>query len=200
MPRRLIDQTAARLPPVHAKAMPSAREGQAVRPEDVESWLADLGLVPLQRADREVVTAWDVDLDGRRRFDLRTTLILDPPLGLICWAHLAPPIGDGLRKAYRLLLGWNDDFPFAKFSIAADGRPILAVELPSRYVDRDELGLALCRIVGIADRLLEQTAAWLWIGGRLPAGYSDRTSRNPELLARYAAQLPELFDPEPSKS
>jgi hypothetical protein len=180
---------------VHAEATQGAKQAPAVRPADVEGWLSELGLVPLQRADREGVTAWDVDLDGRRRFDLRTTLILDPALGLICWAHLAPPVGDGLRKAYRLLLGWNDDFPFAKFSIAADGRPILAVELPSRYLDRDELGLALCRIVGIADRLLEQTAGWLWIGGRLPAGYADRTPRNPELLARHAAQLPELFEP-----
>jgi hypothetical protein len=165
-----------------------------VGPADVESWLADLGLTPLQRADREGIVAWDVDLDGRRRFDLRITLIHDPALGLICWAHLAPPIGDGLRKAYRQLLQWNDEFPFAKFSIAADGRPILAVELPTRFLDQHELGLALCRIVGIADRLLDQTAGWLWIGGRLPAGYADRTSRNPELLARHAAELPELFE------
>jgi hypothetical protein len=165
------------------------------RPEDVERWLGELGLVPLQRADREGITAWDLDLDGRRRFDLRITLILDPALGLICWAHLAPPLGDGLRKAYRLLLQWNDDFPFAKFSIATDGRPILAVELPGRFLDRDELGLGLCRIVGIADRLLDQIASWLWIGGRLPPGYGDRTPRNSALIARYARALPELLGP-----
>jgi hypothetical protein len=117
----------------------------AVRAEDIERWLGDLGLEPLQRAEREGITAWDIDLDGRRRFDLRTTLILDPALGLICWAHLAPPIGDGLRKAYRLLLQWNDEFPFAKFSLAADGRPVLAVELPGRFLDQKELGLALAR-------------------------------------------------------
>ena len=179
--------TPARLPRVQAATT-------AARPEDVERWLGELDLVPLQRVDREGITAWDLDLDGRRRFDLRTTLILDPALGLICWAHLAPPIGDGLRKAYRLLLQWNDDFPFAKFSIAADGRPILAVELPGRFLDREELGLALCRIVGIADRLLDQSAGWLWIGGRPPAGYAERTSRNPGLLTRYAGRLPELFE------
>jgi hypothetical protein len=165
-----------------------------VRPDDVERWLAQLALTPLQRADRDGVTAWDLDLDGRRRFDLRTTLILDPALGLICWAHLAPPLGDGLRRAYRLLLQWNDDFPFAKFSIAADGRPILAVELPERFVDAGELGLALARIVGIADRLFDQTAGWLWIGGRVPAAYASRTPRNAELLTRYGPRLPELFE------
>jgi hypothetical protein len=164
-------------------------------PDDIERWLVDLGLAPLERSDRDGITAWDLDVDGRRRFDLRITVILDPSLGLICWAHLAPPLGDGLRKAYRLLLTWNDDFPFAKFSIAADRRPILAVEIPVRFLDQDEVGLALCRIVGIADSLLDQTAGWLWIGGRIPAGYAERTRRNPGLLERHAAQLPELFTP-----
>jgi len=163
-------------------------------PVDIERWLADLGLTPLARTDRDGITAWDLDLDGRRRLDLRITLILDPGLGLICWAHLAPPLGDGLRKAYRTLLQWNDDFPFAKFSIAEDGRPILAVELPARRLDGDELGLALCRIVGIADRVLEGTASWLWIGGRIPVGYGQRPGRNAGLIARHEAQLPELFE------
>lgn len=162
-------------------------------PADLERWLADLGLTPLHRSDRDGITAWDLDLDGRRRFDLRVTVILDPDQGLICWAHLAPPLGDSLRKAYRLLLTWNDDYPFAKFSIAEDGRPILAVEIPARFLDADELGLALCRIVGIADRLLEHTAGWLWIGSRMPAGYADRAGRNPDLIARHAGRLPELF-------
>jgi hypothetical protein len=167
--------------------------GRTAGAADVERWLAELGLAPHQRAERDGITAWDLDLDGRRRFDLRTTLILDPALGLICWAHLAPPLGDSLRKAYRTLLAWNDDFPFAKLAVAEDGRPILSVEIAARHLDAEELGLALCRIVGIADRLLEQTAGWLWIGGRLPAGYADRTGRNPGLIELYANQLPELF-------
>src|SRR5829696_211381 len=123
--------------------MPSANRGApSVRPADVEAWFAELGLDPLERADRSSVTSWDLVLDGRRRFDLRVTVILDPTLGLICWAHYAPPIGDLYRKSYRKLLRWNDEFPFAKFSLAEDERPILAAELPVRSVSRDELGLA----------------------------------------------------------
>jgi len=160
----------------------------------VEAWLVELGVPPGPRVERDGVTAWDIVLDGRRRRDLQMTLILDPGLGLIAWAHLAPPIGDGLRKAYRSLLRWNDEFPLAKFSIADDGRPILAVELPARWLDADELGLALARVAGIADRLFDETRAWLWIGGRVPDGYADRAGRTDELLDRFAARLPELFE------
>ena len=173
--------------------MPVHDAAHAIGPSDVEGWLAELGLVPDERIDREGATAWDLGLDGSRRFDLRTTLILDPAVGLICWAHLAPPIGDGLRKAYRSLLRWNDEFPFVKFSIAEDGRPTLAAELAFATLDRDALGLALARLVGVADQLLEECAGWLWIGGRIPAGYADRTGRNGALLDRYRAQLPELL-------
>lgn len=160
----------------------------------VEGWLADLGILPGPRADRDGVAAWDVTIDGRVRLDLRTTIILDPALGLIIWAHLAPPLGDGLRKAYRALLRWNDDYPFAKFSIADDGRPILTVELPLRWLDADEFGLALARVAGIADRLFEETRGWVWIGGHVPAGYRTRVRRPDALLERFADRLPELFE------
>lgn len=161
----------------------------------VESWLrelAALGLEAGERAEREGIAAWDMTLDGRKRRDLRTTLILDPALGLIVWAHLAPPLGDGLRKAYRTLLRWNDEFPLAKFSVADDGRPILSAEVPARWVDADELGLALARIAGVADRIFEDTRGWLWIGGRVPDGYADRPVRTAALLDRYANRLGEL--------
>jgi hypothetical protein len=95
-------------------SLTATRPGQ-VEPADVERWLADLRLVPDARTDRDGVTAWDLELDGRRRFDIPVTLILDPGLALIVWVHFAPPIGDGLRKSYRTLLRWNDEFPFAKF-------------------------------------------------------------------------------------
>ena len=182
-----------------SSADPGAR---AVRPADVERWLADLGLEPVERADRDGITSWDLVLDGRRRFDLRVTVILDPSLALICWAHFAPPINDMFRKSYRKLLRWNDEFPFAKFSVGEDERPLLAVELPIDLVTAengagaDALGMALTRIVGIADRLLDDSKAWLWIGGRMPE-QGDRTPRNAALLERFEGRLPEIFENAP---
>jgi len=162
------------------------------RPADVERWLADLGIEPVERADREGVVAWDLVLDGRRRHDLRVTLILDPALGLICWAHYAPPINDMFRKSYRKLLRWNDELPFVKFAVSEDERPILIAELPPRALDADDLGLGLARLLAVSDRLLDESAGWLWLGGRRPAGYGERASRHAALLERYVERLAEL--------
>ncbi|HET9615519.1 MAG TPA: YbjN domain-containing protein, partial [Candidatus Limnocylindrales bacterium] len=115
----------------------------------------------------------------------------DPALALICWVHFAPPISDAYRKSYRKLLRWNDDYPFVKFSLAEDDRPVLATELPVATVDRDELGVALARSLSIADELLEESAGWLWIGGRIP-DQTGRRSRGERLMARYADRLGEL--------
>jgi hypothetical protein len=160
----------------------------------IEAWLAELGIAPTARVDRDAVVAWDLQLDGRRRFDVRFTVILDPALGLITWVHFAPPIGDGLRRSYHRLLRWNDEFPFVKFSLAEDGRPILSTEIPLRILDRDELGVALARSLAICDSLLEESAGWLWIGGRIP-DLTNRKGRNPALFERFAARLPELLGP-----
>jgi putative sensory transduction regulator len=119
------------------------------------------------------------------------TVILDPTLAVIAWAQYAPPISDMFRKSYRRLLRWNDEFPFAKFSVAEDERPVLAVETPIAEVDADRLGLALARILRIADHLLDESTDWLWLGGRAP-DQSGRTSRNEAFLARYAERLPEF--------
>ncbi len=160
----------------------------------IEAWLAELGIAPTARVDRDAVVAWDLQLDGRRRFDVRFTVILDPALGLITWVHFAPPIGDGLRRSYHRLLRWNDEFPFVKFSLAEDGRPILSTEIPLQILDRDELGVALARSLAICDSLLEESAGWLWIGGRIP-DLTNRKGRNPALFERFAARLPELLGP-----
>jgi hypothetical protein len=167
---------------------------RTIAPADVERWLRDLSIEPGAGTVRDGVVAWDLELDGRRRFDVPVTLILDPALALIVWVHFAPPIGDGLRKSYRMLLRWNDEFPFAKFSLAEDGRPILMAELPVDGLDEDTLGLALARLLLICDRLLEDAAGWLWIGGRIP-DQGDRRSRNATLLGRYADRLAELAQP-----
>lgn len=175
---------------------PAETDAPGVRPADVEGWFRGLGLTPTERADRDGIAAWDLILDGRRRFDLRITVILDPALAIICWAHYAPPINDMFRKSYRRLLRWNDEFPFAKFSVGEDERPILAVEVPIDDADAELLGLALARILGIADQLLDESKDWLGIGGRMPDP-GDRTSANAAFLERYAARLPELFEPAP---
>ena len=176
-----------------APRAPVARPASVVRPADVEQWFTELGLTPAERADREGIASWDLLLDGRRRFDLRVTIILDPELAIICWAQYAPPINDMFRKSYRKLLRWNDEFPFAKFSVSEDERPLLAVEVPIELAGAEELGVAIVRILGIADRLLDESKQWIWIGGRMPDP-GDRVPRNLALLDRFAAQLPELLD------
>src|SRR5262245_2635163 len=179
--------------PRSTKRAAAPRAGSpAVGPSTIEGWLRDLGLDPLATVEREGITAWDVALDGRRRRDLRATLILDPSVGAVVWARLWPALGDGLRKAYRALLGWNDEFPLAKFSVADDGRPILAVEIPDRWLNSDELGLALARVARIADAIFDETRGWLWIGGRVPDDYDARPVRTAALLDRYAGELAEL--------
>lgn len=184
------------MPTTPTKGEPTKHERTAAMDAaTIEGWLGELGVEAGARAEREGVVAWDLAIDGRTRRDLRVTVILDPTLGVIVWAHLAPPLLDGLRRAYRTLLRWNDEFPLAKFSVADDGRPIAAVEIPSRWLDVDELGLALARVAGVADRLFEETRGWLWIGGRVPDGYGARPIRNEALLDRFASQLGELVEP-----
>ncbi|MEO8572150.1 MAG: YbjN domain-containing protein [Chloroflexota bacterium] len=171
-------------------------DAHGARPDDVEGWFTELGLTPSERADRDGIAAWDLILDGRRRFDLRVTVILDPTLAIICWAHYAPPISDMFRKSYRRLLRWNDEFPFAKFSVADDERPILAIEIAIAEADAERLGIALARILGIADRLLDESKDWLWIGGRMPDP-GERVRANAALIDRFAGRLPELFESAP---
>jgi hypothetical protein len=97
--------------------------------------------------------------------------------------------------SYRRLLRWNDEFPFAKFGVGEDERPLLTVEQPIESAamgGADGLGLTLIRIVGIADRLLDESKDWIWLGGRMPDP-RGRESRNEALIARFETQLPELF-------
>lgn len=179
-------------------AMSLVRPG-AFSAADVEAWLAELGVTPLERSDREGVTSWDVMLDGRRRAALRITLILDPGLALICWCHFAPPINDNFRKSYRKLLRWNDELPFIKFSIGEDERPLLLAELPAATATRDDLGLALARQVALADRYHAETVEWLKAGGWRTDPPADPDGPGMRLVARYSHDLAELLvDPSGS--
>jgi hypothetical protein len=173
-----------------------ASRASACAPADVEAWLSELGLAVVERADREGLTSWDLVLDGRRRSALRITLILDPTLALICWAHFAPPINDGFRKSYRKLLRWNDELPFAKFSVGEDERPLLVAELPIASLGLDALGLAIARQVAIADRFHDEAVEWLKGGGWTTASPADAPEApGRRLVERYAADLAELLGP-----
>jgi hypothetical protein len=176
---------------VPATPISAAGAASAVAPADIETWLTDLGIVPGPRLERDGAAAWDLVLDGRRRFDIRATVFLDPAVGAVAWIHYAPPLSDQIRKTYRRLLRWNDSFPFAKFALADDERPILEAEVPLRWLDGDEVGLALARLVAICDLLVDESVSLIWSSGRQPP-IDGRVPRNPLLLDRYADRLAEL--------
>jgi len=50
------------------------------------------------------------------------------------------------------------------------------------------------RLLAICDLLLEETAAWIWIGGRVPDP-GTWVGRQADLLERYADRLGELAGP-----
>jgi hypothetical protein len=117
----------------------------------IDEWLRELGLAPVETAERDGARSWDLVLDGRRRRALRVTLILDPEVALVAWVHFAPAMTDNFRKAYRQLLRWNDELPFAKFAVSEDERPILTAEVPVADIDRDVVGALVARVLAIAD-------------------------------------------------
>lgn len=165
----------------------------------MDAWLKELGLKPVDRDLRDGVRSWDLVLDGRRRRALRLTLILDPELALVAWVHFAPPMTDNFRKAYRQLLRWNDELPFAKFALSEDERAILTAEVPASGLDRDVVGSLIARVLVIADLVhvptmsmmpeLSRTQAKLALTEPNPAGVA--------LLERYAEWLTELSAAEP---
>ncbi len=166
-----------------------------MRSGDIDTWLAELGLEPVEHDEREGVASWDLILDGRRRHDIRVTLILDPNLAFVAWVHYAPPLNDTFRVSYRQFLRWNDEIPFAKFAISEDDRPVLTTEIPIDRLDRDALGLAVARLVAICDLLFAESGRWLWPRAKSPP-VPTRPSRHAALLERYAAHLAELQPPD----
>jgi hypothetical protein len=161
----------------------------------IDGWLRELGLEALERADREGIASWDLLIDGRRRHDIRLTLILDPAVALVAWVHYAPPLADSFRKSYRQFLRWNDELPFVKFALSADERPVLASEVPAAEVSRDALGLTVARLVTICDLLFDDSVRWLWHGAKAPPQPPPGPSPHAAVLDRYADQLAELTAP-----
>jgi putative sensory transduction regulator len=161
---------------------------------NIDTWLAELGLVPVERAEREGANSWDLVLDGRRRRALRITLIFDPAVALVAWVHFAPPMTDNYRKAYRQFLRWNDELPFAKFAISEDERPILTAEVPAAGIDRDVLGALVARVLAIADLVHLQTVALIGELAREQArhGATPADPAGVALLERYSQEVGDL--------
>ena len=166
----------------------------AVTAASVDRWLSELALVPVERAERDGIASWDLVLDGRRRADVRITLILDPATGLLCWAHYAPPLNDSFRVSYRQFLRWNDELPFVKFALGTEEQPVLAVELPVEGLDRDVLGTAVARLLAVCDLLLADSVRWLWPGAKAPPPLGRERSEA-AVLERYRHALGEVAAP-----
>jgi hypothetical protein len=158
----------------------------------IDGWLSEFGLEPLERAERDGISSWDLDLDGMRRPRVRMTLILDPARALLLWVHFAPPLNDSFRVSYRQFLRWNDELPFVKFALSDDDRPVLTAELPVRSLDRDELGRTICRLLAVCDLTHGRSMAWLYPGARNTPP-TPSPSRQAALFERYADDLAELL-------
>ncbi len=156
----------------------------------LDAWLADLGLETVSRtaAPRDEALSRDVVLDGERRFDLRVTIAWAAGMGLHLWGYYGPDAMELPRRTLLRLLGANAEYPFVKFAVTEEDRPMLITELPPAAVDLDELGRALTRMVVIADRLVQETAPAIADRGRLP-DWAGRVSRNPQLLDRYRSEV-----------
>ncbi len=140
----------------------------------------------------------DVVLDGERRFDLRVTVAWVSGLGLSLWAYYGPEAMEIPRRVYLRMLRAAFDYPFVKFAMTDDDRPMLMTEIPPASVSAEELGRGLVRLMIVADRLLEETAAAVADRGRLP-DWSGRQGRNADLIARFRAEvegaMPEWEEP-----
>jgi len=130
----------------------------------------------------------DVLLDGTRRFDLRATVAWVEGVGLSAWAYYGDEEMEIPKRVYARMLRANYEYPFVKFALTDDDRPMLMAELPPAGLDRAALGRTLVRLTVVADRLLDETASAIADRGHLP-DWTGRTPRNEALLAAYRAEV-----------
>jgi hypothetical protein len=168
----------------------------------IDRWLAELGveIVGASEAPGDAALSRDVLLDGLRRYDLRTTVAWVSGVGASLWAYYGLEAMEIPKRIYARMLRANFDYPFVKFAMTDDDRPMLMTELPTAALDRDELGRGLVRLTVVADRLLEETAHAVVDRGVLP-DWTGRTSRNPALTDAYRAEgesaMPAWEPPQP---
>jgi len=130
----------------------------------------------------------DLMLDGERRFDLRTTVAWIEGIGLSVWAYYGLEAMEMPKRVFHRMLRANYEYPFVKFALTDDDRPMLIAELHGAGLDRNAVGRALTAITVVADRLLEETASAVADRGELP-DWTGRASRNPDLLRIYRAEV-----------
>lgn len=160
------------------------------QPPPLDRLLAELGVevIGASGTPGEAAMTRDMMLDGQRRFDLRTTVAWVDGVGTSLWAYYGLEAMEIPKRIYARMLRANFDYPFVKFAMTDDDRPMLMTELPTSAVDRDELGRGLVRLTVVADRLLEETANAVADRGILP-DWSDRVSRNRPLTDAYRAEV-----------
>ena len=149
----------------------------------IDGWLRALGLevVAAAGAAGDPAFSRDVIVDGDRRLDLRVTVAWVSGVGCSLWAYYGLEAMEIPKRTYARMLHANFDYPFVKFAMTEDDRPMLMTELPPAALDRDELGRGITRLAVVADRLLEETASAVADRGVLP-DWSDRQPRNRALL------------------
>ena len=168
------------------------RIGRVVSEETppIDRWLEELALEVVAGTGDPGGPALSRDLvvDGRRRFDLRVTVAWVAGVGCSLWAYYGLEAMEIPKRVYARMLRANFDYPYVKFALTDDDRPMLMTELPTAALDRDELGRGLVRLAIVADRLLDETANAVADRGLLP-DWSGRTNRNPALLEAYGPDV-----------
>ncbi|MEA2651550.1 MAG: hypothetical protein QOI85_1271 [Chloroflexota bacterium] len=156
----------------------------------IDGWLQGLGLEVIAAAGAAGDPAFsrDVIVDGDRRLDLRITVAWVSGVGCSLWAYYGLEAMEIPKRTYARMLHANFDYPFVKFAMTDDDRPMLMTELSPAALDRDELGRGITRLAVVADRLLEETASAVADRGLLP-DWSDREPRNRALLDAYRADV-----------
>lgn len=109
-------------------------------------------------------------------------------VGLSAWAHYGDEGLEVPKRVYARMLRASFEYPFVKFALTEDDRPMLMVELPASGLDREALARALVRLVVVADRLVDETASAIADRGLLP-DWSGRVGRNQALLAGHRAEV-----------